>query len=164
MPFFLSNSFDEKIVQKCFKLFKKLDRVKAPRPNEDEILCLLCDDLSPLLVNIIFCTDEAVYYLTGTGIALCKYDFSSISAVTLEVVHSFSSVCLTISNGEMVKLYVATKSAEKMAEYIKSRIFASTSSPTSSAADEIMKYKNLLDCGAITEAEYEMKKKQLLNL
>lgn len=33
-----------------------------------------------------------------------------------------------------------------------------------SAADELMKYKNLLDSGAITQEEYESKKKQLLGL
>lgn len=33
-----------------------------------------------------------------------------------------------------------------------------------SAPDEIMKYKNLLDAGAITEEEYESKKKELLGL
>lgn len=33
-----------------------------------------------------------------------------------------------------------------------------------SAADEIMKYKNLLDMGVITQAEFNAKKKQLLGL
>lgn len=33
-----------------------------------------------------------------------------------------------------------------------------------SIPDEIKKYKDLLDCGAITQEEYEAKKKQLLNL
>ena len=33
-----------------------------------------------------------------------------------------------------------------------------------SAADEIRKYKELLDQGAITEAEFQAKKNQLLNL
>ena len=33
-----------------------------------------------------------------------------------------------------------------------------------SAADEIRKYKELLDMGAITQEEYDAKKKQLLNL
>ena len=32
-----------------------------------------------------------------------------------------------------------------------------------SVADEILKFKQLLDMGAITEAEYEKKKKELLN-
>ncbi|WP_197041716.1 SHOCT domain-containing protein [Robinsoniella sp. KNHs210] len=35
---------------------------------------------------------------------------------------------------------------------------------TSSVADEILKFKNLLDIGAITLEEFEAKKKQLLNL
>ena len=37
-----------------------------------------------------------------------------------------------------------------------------TSSP--SVADEIMKFKQLLDCGAITQEEFDAKKKQLLGL
>ena len=37
-------------------------------------------------------------------------------------------------------------------------------SNSNSAADEIKKYKGLLDMGAITQEEYEMKKKQLLGL
>lgn len=35
---------------------------------------------------------------------------------------------------------------------------------TSSSADEILKYKQLLDAGAITSEEFEAKKKQLLGL
>lgn len=35
---------------------------------------------------------------------------------------------------------------------------------TSTAADEIKKFKDLLDMGAITQEEYDLKKKQLLNL
>ena len=39
-----------------------------------------------------------------------------------------------------------------------------TSSVQQSAADEIRKYKELLDDGIITEAEFNAKKRQLLNL
>ncbi len=35
--------------------------------------------------------------------------------------------------------------------------------PQTSSADELMKYKSLLEQGAITQAEYDAKKKQLLN-
>ena len=38
------------------------------------------------------------------------------------------------------------------------------STSTQSPADEIMKYKQLLDCGAITQEEFDAKKKQLLGL
>ena len=37
-------------------------------------------------------------------------------------------------------------------------------SNTVSDADELKKYKELLDCGAITQEEFDQKKKQLLNL
>lgn len=41
---------------------------------------------------------------------------------------------------------------------------ADSQPPAPSSADEIMKYKQLLDAGAITQEEFESKKKQLLNL
>lgn len=36
--------------------------------------------------------------------------------------------------------------------------------PPSTAADELLKYKQLLDCGALTQEEFDAKKKELLNL
>lgn len=39
-----------------------------------------------------------------------------------------------------------------------------TSDSALSPADEIMKYKELLDCGIITQSEFDKKKKQLLGL
>ncbi|PKG28773.1 SHOCT domain-containing protein [Cytobacillus horneckiae] len=39
-----------------------------------------------------------------------------------------------------------------------------TVKPSSDTADEIMKFKNLLDAGAITEEEYNIKKKELLGI
>ena len=39
-----------------------------------------------------------------------------------------------------------------------------TQKTSSSSADELKKYKELLDMGAITPEEYEKKKKQLLNI
>jgi hypothetical protein len=60
---------------------------------------------------------------------------------------------------------------EKVVTYVKERIdfikkaqVKQLSATTVSPADEILKYKNLLDIGAITSDEYEAKKKQLLAL
>ena len=39
-----------------------------------------------------------------------------------------------------------------------------TSDRQTSQADELKKFKDLLDSGAITQEEYNVKKKQLLNL
>lgn len=161
MPFFLSDTFNEKMAEKSFKLLKRL---KVPEADDLEFQSLLCSDSSFMLYELILCTDQAVFYLPRGRSGFNKYDFSSISAVTIENVMAYPSVCLTISNGEVSKLYVATKEASKMADYIKGKLSLHTAIPTISAADEILKYKNLLDCGAITEEEFEAKKKQLLNL
>ena len=55
---------------------------------------------------------------------------------------------------------------EKAVEYIRKRIAECKSggTPNYSAADELKKYKELLDSGAITQEEYDMKKKELLGL
>lgn len=48
--------------------------------------------------------------------------------------------------------------------YIHRTLLLKINSPSSaySPADEILKYKNLLDIGAITEEEYNQKKQELL--
>lgn len=74
--------------------------------------------------------------------------------------NSFTYDTDNIPNGKM----------EEIALYIKDRISkiksnnkaGMTLNPT--PADEILKYKKLLDIGAITSDEYDAKKKQLLNL
>jgi len=56
----------------------------------------------------------------------------------------------------------------KVKEYVESRILEISKSKDKpqelSSADEIMKFKNLLDQGVITQEEFEAKKKQLLGL
>lgn len=59
---------------------------------------------------------------------------------------------------------VIEKIRNSQTERIISAIQNSAQPQTISAADEIKKYKELLDMGAITPEEYEMKKKQLLGL
>lgn len=164
MPFFTQESFNSKLAQKCFDFFVKLDRIKEPHPDKYDVLCLLCDDSPIFSMNFILCTDEAIFYRHCQIPGLCKYDFSAISAVTTELAHGFPCVCLTVSNGGKSTLYVASSDVEKMVDYIKSKLSRPAAASTISPADEIMKYKNLLDCGAITPEEYESKKKQLLGL
>ena len=52
----------------------------------------------------------------------------------------------------------------KNSQYLQFEQQKQISNSKDSSADEIMKYKNLLDSGAITRDEFEAKKKQLLNL
>lgn len=58
---------------------------------------------------------------------------------------------------------VLTK-AEWDAEKARREQTASTSAPAVSAADELRKFKELLDLGVITQEEFDAKKKQLLGL
>lgn len=58
--------------------------------------------------------------------------------------------------------------AQKIKTYIEEQLLRYQNKPlsdkTPDAADEILKYKNLLDIGAITQEEFELKKKQLLGI
>ena len=72
---------------------------------------------------------------------------------------------------EMLVIDSKTKVITEMANIVKSLIseinnVSNTVNNASniSTADEIRKYKELLDCGAITEEEFNAKKKELLNL
>ena len=57
---------------------------------------------------------------------------------------------------------------EKAAQFINDKIASGSSNSNTiqqlSPADEILKYKSLLDLGVITEEEFQTKKKDLLNL
>ena len=65
---------------------------------------------------------------------------------------------------------VSNEKMEEVAAYVKKRVDEiksgkADSVPTvTSPADEIKKYKELLDMGVISQEEFETKKKQLLNL
>lgn len=161
MPFCLPDDFDEKYVQKAFQILR---RMKISYPSESDAQCILCRDHAIASDELIVCTDRSVFYLPYLSSGFEQYDFSTISAVTIASVKFVPSVCLTISNGNSAKLYVPSDDAEKMAEYIKGKISVASPPPVFSPADEILKYKNLLDIGAITSEEYEAKKKQLLAL
>ena len=64
---------------------------------------------------------------------------------------------------------VSNEKMEEVAAYVKKRVEEiksgkADSTPAASPADEIKKYKELLDMGIISQEEFEAKKKQLLNL
>ena len=69
--------------------------------------------------------------------------------------------------GETVKIGIAADPAHytDFISYVLAKIKPQgVASPSVSVADEIRKFKELLDLGAITEDEYNAKKKDLLGL
>lgn len=71
---------------------------------------------------------------------------------------------------ETFEFCVVAKNAKSVYNYLHSALDKARGAQDNSgyvsvnSADEIMKYKQLLDAGAITQEEYENKKRQLLNM
>lgn len=97
-----------------------------------------------------------------------NYFHGSISIKTAKVADASLRIGggLTVSSNSITLLLADNFQftiAKRMQEFISS--YSTTSVvATSSPADEIMKYKQLLDAGVITPEEFDTKKKQLLNL
>ncbi|MED4843936.1 SHOCT domain-containing protein [Bacillus atrophaeus] len=70
----------------------------------------------------------------------------------------------TFSGSELPMVLEIQKHIEEYQSIPVQPTTAAASAPSISAADELKKYKELLDIDAITQEEYEIKKKQLLNL
>jgi len=66
--------------------------------------------------------------------------------------------------GELLVTNQKNAAARPPANPMSVKATAPTPVPATSNADELLKYKSLLDAGAITEEEYNAKKKQLLGL
>ena len=62
----------------------------------------------------------------------------------------------TVSNSKMLEVYRYVKGRVAIYKQLKQ-------STTVSVPEEIKQYKDLLDCGAITEEEYQLKKTDLLS-
>ena len=86
---------------------------------------------------------------------------------------SYNSVLMLNINGQIVNIYVNPKNLDviyngicNVLKMVKPELFREAPSNTSTVSnvDEILKYKQLLDQGIITQEEFEAKKKQLLNL
>lgn len=80
------------------------------------------------------------------------------------IVNSSSKVMMLLANSQQVKnvdAFVAAFTAE-ITKYKKITKTEKPSAPAESAADEILKFKQLMDAGVITEEEFAAKKAQLL--
>lgn len=99
------------------------------------------------------------------GFDLEVFPYSNISSI--EMSKEFLGYKITFfSSGNKVHMkWISIGDINEFVNHVKENIGKKPSaSQSSSAADEIRKYKELLDEGIITEEEFEQKKKQLLGL
>ena len=112
-----------------------------------------------------------ITYSQITGVAICKPGLITIGYIEIK----FPGNDFNNSDREKKDVlknpyayFLKTgeyKKALKLKEIIEKRVqIANSARGTFSPADEIMKYKQLLDIGAITKQEYEKKKNELLSL
>lgn len=172
----LDNNFGEGMNKKWgVKHFALIEQ--ALRPDEDVIMCFIG------LHNYVSATkhdNNFAYAITSKRIIMAQQKMIGQNFQTVEI-DNLNDV--TMSTGMLmgtitidtikekfnvaVNKLVATSINNKIHDVLGS-LKQKKNSPTiiqaSSSADEIMKYKNLLDMGVITQTEFEEKKKQLLGL
>ena len=125
------------------------------------------------LARRAFDGDKTFYYSDLTSVQYCEASTWNNGFIQLEYPGSHSGENNYNSENSFVimKGISNLEECKKAYEYIKTRIHECKSKKNApvvvnnlSAADEIKKYKELLDLGIITQEEFDQKKKQLLNL
>ena len=81
----------------------------------------------------------------------------ALGTITIDTIREKFSVCMGKQSAKKVneEIHVVLDSLKRISTDTNEKV---------SAADEIKKYKELLDLGAITQEEYDFKKKQLLGM
>ena len=132
------------------------------------ILCIIGFIIYKRMSKVqITITDKRVY---GTDVASKRVDLplDSISAVRTS---SFSGLAVSTASGSLK--FTMLKNRDELHETISNllvlrqdKVVSATIKPEipQSNADELKKYKDLLDSGIITQDEFDAKKKQLLGL
>lgn len=119
--------------------------------------------------------EKTIYYMDCNGIQFkeCGIQLGYIQLETASAIMNRQASNFFNENTFTFDLSVATnEKMREVADYIQERILAvkqnagagAAQAPAVSAADEIVKFKGLLDAGIITQAEFDAKKKQLLGL
>lgn len=107
-------------------------------------------------------TNKRIYGKTIFGKQI-DLPLDSISSVAKGI---FDSISIATSSGRILFLYISNREDiyTVITKIIVERQNNNRNFVAKSEADELKKYKDLLDSGAITQNEYEKKKKELLNL
>lgn len=124
-------------------------------------------------VVLLLATNNGFYALQrdplGMGGKTISIPLNKINDIVNKSGMAFSKFMITNGSNTYKIHQLATNDADKLTKTLQAQMSKGTNENHShpahiDSADEIIKYKNLLDSGAITRDEFEAKKKQLLNL
>lgn len=142
---------------------------------EDEELLNLVQGMYNTANGILIATNRRLIFIDKGIFGRLKvedFPYEKISSMLYSTGIMFGKVTLFTSGNRAEITQIEKAHVRVFAETIRARI-SSNDAPketrelknsTVSAADEILKYKNLLDAGAVTQEEFDTKKKELLGL
>ena len=119
--------------------------------------------------------EKTIYFVDCVGIQFKKSDMT-LGYIQFEtasgVMNNRGSNMFNENSFTWDLTAVSNETMEEVANYVKGKIdeckrsksMGYAPAPTSSTADELKKFKDLLDAGIITQEEFDVKKKQLLGL
>ena len=133
------------------------------------VRAILASSVLPNAYNYAVLTDDDIGYLVTNGATFRanRYPIETITSVNTSNVGMFTSnINFSVGGAEMIELDIEAimQETDAFCELIRTRIKGAGSPASASTADEIMKFKQLLDAGVITQEEFDAKKKQLLGL
>lgn len=152
----LSNGDDETFNKLC----NHLNKLVANRPSEIRKKCNVCGN--------IFCYNANDILVNNSNIRSAA--ISSLGTMTSAVAGTRYDAYEQnkMANNSLNKIINFNKcpncGSSNLSDISNENVISNQSNNISSAADEIKKYKELLDCGAISQEEFDAKKKQLLGL
>ncbi len=139
---------------------------------EDKVVISIRASIGSLLTGNVFDGEKTIYYRDAIGVQFKK---SGLSIGYLQIETASSQMNNRANNFfnensfTFDKTKVSNEKMEEVANYVKQRIDDIKRSDGSSAtkispADELKKFKDLLDAGIITQDEFDAKKKDLLGI
>lgn len=168
--------FGERLSEKTAQKQLKRANLLGGLPDPSRAKIILGTAALSTVANCAICTDKELVYIASTNSVFrpYRYNLSDITAVSLSGSGLYSAnVVISLGGSRDVELDIKAirQDTEKFYNYLRSVVGpekaaapAAPAAPAPSAADEIKKFKELLDIGAITQEEFDAKKKQLLGL
>lgn len=141
--------------------------------DDDEELKMVVSGLYEKKIVDVICTNRRII-ISGSGIAVRRVDIqiSEITNMKMEMTLKDSYIKIFSKGGDFILgigdkqkfMNVVNEQIKKNNENQNKSNVTINNITTSSGADEILKYKSLLDQGIITQEEFDKKKKELLGL